>query len=71
MIGWRRHAGQGIEGRRGLGGDNGIILKGEGKEKGSACTVHVLSSDLICGMVVTGSFNWSPRVFNGANDALE
>lgn len=46
-------------------------MEGEGEEKGSGCTVHVLSSDLICGMVVTGSASLSPRVFNGANDALE
>jgi hypothetical protein len=72
VIGWRRHAaGRGIEGRRGLGGDNGFILEGEGEEKGRGCTVHVLSSDLIGGMVVTGSLSLSPSVFNGAKDALE
>jgi hypothetical protein len=34
-------------------------------------TVHVLSWDLRCGMVVTGILSLWPNVFNGANDELE
>jgi len=34
-------------------------------------TVHVLSWDLRCGMVVTGILSLWPNVFNGANDGLE
>ena len=35
-----------------------------------ARTSHVLSSDLMCGMVVTGRSSLWPKLFNGANKLM-
>ena len=62
MIGGRRLcARQELERRRWLGGVNGLFLR-----TGMYHTFHVFSSDLIYGMVVTGTPSLLPNVFNGA-----
>src|SRR5712691_8019766 len=66
MIGWRRLcARQEVERWRWLGGVNGLLVR-----KGMHHTFHVFSSDLTCGMVVTGTLSLLPIVFNCARQRV-